>query len=117
MVNKFSDYLDLKNTEKGWRDADLARRAKIAPSTITRLRTMKDRAPQTSTLQRIAKAYGTTIQEVQVAAGLLPDVHPDDAQVSRILYKLDVMQKDPDLKDQVATIEAFIDTLYERFKK
>jgi len=117
MPNKFSDYLDLKNSEKGWRDADLARRADINPSTITRLRVRSERVPSMGTLKKIAKAYETTLQEVQVAAGLLPDVHPDDAQVSRILYKLDVMQKDPELRDQVKTIEAFIDTLYERFKK
>jgi len=117
MTNKFSDYLKMKNREKDWKDADLARNAGISPSTVAKWHNDDDRVPEMRTLKKIAKAYGTTIQEVQVAAGLLPDVHPDDAQVSRILYKLDVMQKDPELRDQVKTIEAFIDTLYERFKK
>jgi len=114
--NNFSTWLEQQIKKRKMSQARLAEEAGVTRSAINKVIKGK-RNPGYDMCNGVAKAFNMTVDEVYREAGLLPDVHPDDALVSRILYKLDVMQKDPELKDQVATIEAFIDTLYERFKK
>lgn len=38
------------------------------------------------TLKKIARAYRVPLQEVQIAAGFIPPVHPEDALITEILH-------------------------------
>lgn len=72
---KFKDWLENELTRRGWTAAELAKRAELSPSTLSRiLDDDKDDYPVTAeAAKRIAMGLGEPLEKVFVLAGLMPE--------------------------------------------
>ena len=72
---QFIDYIQQELDRRGWNRAELARRAHVDPSTVTRLMN-GERAPTIEVVGAIAQAFGEAPEAMFRRAGLLPNMPP-----------------------------------------
>lgn len=98
-VSEFSQWLQAKLTERGWKASDLAKRAGLGNSTITRILDGSRRAGP-DVCNAIAEILEEEPDEVFRLAGLLPEptgglegLTEDEANLLRIYRKLTIARK------------------------
>lgn len=107
-MEQFQNWLNRELNFRGWSQSELARRANITPSTISRILT-GDRKIGNDVATSIADALRVPKEEVLRAAGLLTKSNPRDERIERILMRIEEL----DSQDQ-EVIDALIETLLER---
>lgn len=81
----FPEWLQAQIDARGWDQAELARRSRTTTATISRLLS-GSRNPGTDICKLIADALRLPVDEVFVAAGLLPSKPEDDRKVSELKH-------------------------------
>jgi transcriptional regulator with XRE-family HTH domain len=77
-IIQLADWLQKELDDREWSGNELATRANIDPSIINRALNRK-RMPSNDSLAAIARAFGYPPEQVYRAAGLLPQLPPEDA--------------------------------------
>lgn len=96
----FSDWLSVKLDEQEMKPADLARKAELDKSVVTRILN-RERNPEPKTLTAIARALRLPPEQVFRAAGLLPPTSNTDSLTEEgihILNQLEGEYKDEALR-------------------
>lgn len=113
MNNKpFSEWLRKILQEKGWTEADLARKSGIIRQTINNYTNGRINKPDEDVLQAIAHALRLPPEEVFREAGLLPPKKPLAVREEAINYKISLLPE----PEQEQVLE-FVDFLLERSER
>ena len=81
---RFNRFLEKQMKEKGWSLRELARRADIAPSYLSHLKTFKNNIPSNEKLYQIAEALEIDKRIVLLEAGRAPE---DDIEMIGLMRK------------------------------
>jgi transcriptional regulator with XRE-family HTH domain len=103
-MQRFSEWLSARLSERNLSQAELARRAGVTQATIS-LVLSENRNPGTEFCEKVARALRMPPEEVFRAAGLLParaDTNPLD---ERIRYLISTLPTQEDKEDVLAYIE------------
>jgi len=82
----FSDWLNKQMNEKGWSQAELARRAGINRQVVSNYINKQREKPDYDILIAIARALNIPPETIFRAAGLLTPVSPDTEYEKRLIY-------------------------------
>lgn len=101
-TNTFIDWLNSELNSRGWTDYELAKRAKISPSVISRARIGS--LPKYSACNSIASAMKIPLETVLRKAGLLPENATTnlDREIDEMSYLF--QQLSPDDRKRVLSI-------------
>lgn len=83
-MNRLTLLLKEEMDKRGWSLRDLAAKAEIAPSAVSKLMTDKEREPRLSTLAALAAALEIPLRRVVEAAGFPVEVGTADAQLTAL---------------------------------
>jgi len=96
-TREFSDWLNLKLEEKGWLQAELARRSGLSPATISRV-INENRGVSIETCKAIANAFKIPPEIVLRVAGIMTDKPKDDPKLEEAMH---LFQQIPEEDQQV----------------
>lgn len=106
-VETFRDWLLNELKKRGWSQSELAKRAGLAPSTISNIFNANKGLGEVS-LSAIAKALNVPTEIVFRAAGFLPKAHIMTEQKEEILYLFDKLSEQ-EKKDAIRYLRFLID--------
>lgn len=106
-VETFRDWLLNELKKRGWSQSELAKRAGLAPSTISNILNANKGLGEVS-LSAIAKALNVPTEIVFRAAGFLPKAHIMTEQKEEILYLFDKLSEQ-EKKDAIRYLRFLID--------
>jgi transcriptional regulator with XRE-family HTH domain len=98
MTTKFASWLNAALAEKGWTQAELARRSGLTRQVISYYFSEKSKQPDETALQKIAKAFKLPVQQVYRAAGILPPDKEISEEIEQILHELAGMSREEQLE-------------------
>jgi transcriptional regulator with XRE-family HTH domain len=99
--------------QRGLTQADLADRAKVEPSYLSRLESSsRQKRVDSVRLARIAAALDVTLDEILIAAGVQPSPHPAEEIGSKKLQRL-YYSLSPDHQVELLAIAEALHTLYQ----
>lgn len=85
---QFIAWIQDEMDKRGWKQAELARRANMAPSQVARVMT-GDRGAGMEFYKGVARAFRISIEEVLRTAGVLPAITSKDTTVTRLIERLE----------------------------
>lgn len=98
------EYVRASRKARGWTQEGLAERANVDQTFISQVETGRIQRPSFEYLRRLGAGLGVPINDLMAAAGLL-EAAPDDEQ-SELRQLLDYVERDPELRAQLAEIRA-----------
>lgn len=107
----FSEWIQSELDKRAWRQADLAERAHMSSSLVSKLMSGQ-RNPGPDTCRAIARAFGMPPEEVQRHAGLLPSLPEEDSTIRRITLRLRELLNDERGQAVLPQIDVIVDALY-----
>jgi transcriptional regulator with XRE-family HTH domain len=83
--DSFGDWLQDELQQRGWNQAELARRSRITTAQISRIMT-GEQHPGPTVCQKLARALHLPVEEVFRRAGFLPPVKEQPEGTAELLY-------------------------------
>jgi transcriptional regulator with XRE-family HTH domain len=108
----FVNWLEVELRNRDWRPADLARKANLDKSVVSRILN-SERRPEPETLIAIARALRLPPEQVFRVAGVLPSPHKADDTLRRIEHLYHTLE-DPVNKQKALEFLEFLQTSEER---
>jgi transcriptional regulator with XRE-family HTH domain len=93
MVTEFINWLIEEIDKRGWSNSELARRASVAPATVSMIISGKSN-PGLDFCVGVARAFNVPPEDVLRRAGLLPGRPGHDAQTRRASYMFSRLSED-----------------------